>query len=864
MSLSTSAWMMRLFADARWEHPGHVGADLDLPDEIYGFGSWLLWVLATRAQAVVDQAFAAGPARPSRHYGMADGHPVPTPSLVAWLLTAAEFHVPLERLPHRDPRLDDRQKVLRTMVSRAIGGEPRLFKDRWLQDLANLCQFGEPELQFLLRSRDDEGYAVDPGALRKAIATTRQSRPSEAHGDVGKLAFGAPAALAQLPPLVTGFTGRAAELAVMTGLLDPAGAEEAVVLAVAGLAGVGKTTLAVQAGHAARQRGWFPGGVLFIDLHGYEEAPVEPGRALDTLLRSLGVGAEHIPPGAEERAGTYRSALAAISKPVLVIADNASSEAQVRLLLPGPGPHRMVVTSRHTLAGLGARLLEVAVLSQDEGVALLKAALRAARPDDSRASSDREAAMRLARVCGGLPLALQIAAALLNVDPARSVSDLAGDLAVERGRLAALRYDDGSGAAAPSVAAAFGLSCRRLDEIAARLFRILSVNPGPDASTAAVAVLADLPEGQARGVLARLVRAHLIDGATGRWRMHDLLRLYSQQLSDAHAEADGREEARDRLLRYYMHTADAADDHLRALAGTPVPADFPNRDAALAWLDAERPNLMATVPMAASTGCDEVAMRLPHILAMYCIWRRRFDDWLMTLAIGLETARKLGDRRREAMTLGNIANALWQVRRSPEALAASLGSLAIFREIGDRHCEATALNNVGLALRREGRFEEAITAYLEAVAILRETGDRHDEGMVLGNLGNPLQEAGRFEEAVTACRESVTIYRETGDRNGEADALEGLGTALRRAGRFGEAVSACQEAVATFRETGDRHHEGTALSNLGLALHGAGRFEEAVSACQEAVAIFREAGDQHYEGVALGNLEGVLAGQAAP
>jgi tetratricopeptide (TPR) repeat protein len=460
------------------------------------------------------------------------------------------------------------------------------------------------------------------------------------------------------------------------------------------------------------------------------------------------VSADHIPPGAEERAGTYRSALAAIDEPVLVIADNASSEAQVRLLLPGPGPHRMMVTSRHTLAGLGARLLDVAILSQDEGVELLEAALRAARPDDDRASSDREAAMRLAQVCGGLPLALQIAAALLKADPARSVSDLAGELAAERGRLEALRYDDGSGAGAPSVAAAFGLSCRRLDETVLRLFRILSVNPGPDVSTAAVAVLADLPEGQARGVLASLARAHLIDSASGRWRMHDLLSLYSQQLSDAHAEADAREQARDRLLRYYMLTADAADDHLRALAGAPGPADFPNRDAALAWLDAERPNLVAAVPMAASVGCDEVAMRLPHILAKYCIWRRRFDDWLMTLAIGLEAARRLGDRRREAMTQGNLANALWHERRSAEALAASLDALAIFREIGDRGLEGTTLNNVGLALHGEGRFEEAVSAGQEAVAIFRAAGDQHYEGVALGNLeavlaGQPAQPAPR-------------------------------------------------------------------------------------------------------------------------
>ena len=200
----------------------------------------------------------------------------------------------------------------------------------------------------------------------------------------------APVARAQLPPLEAGFTGRGQEIAEIISLLSAASDAGAVVVsAVAGLAGVGKTALAVQAAHTARQAGWFPGGVLFIDLHGYDAAPVQPGQALDALLRALGVPGEHVPPGVEERAGLYRSALASITDPVLIIADNASSEAQVRQVLPGPGPHRVIVTSRHTLAGLSARLLDIAVLETEAGVALLDAALRAARPQDDRIGRDR-------------------------------------------------------------------------------------------------------------------------------------------------------------------------------------------------------------------------------------------------------------------------------------------------------------------------------------------------------------------------------------------------------------------------------------------------------------------------------------------
>jgi tetratricopeptide (TPR) repeat protein len=675
-------------------------------------------------------------------------------------------------------------------------------------------------------------------------------------GDIVQAAA-APVALAQLPALVAGFTGRDAELAQITGLLDPAGDAGAVVVsAVAGLAGVGKTALAVQAGHAARQAGWFPGGVLFINLHGYE-APVEPGQALDALLRALGVAAEHIPPGAEDRAGLYRSVLAQVSGPVLIIADNASSEAQVRPLLPGPGPHRVMVTSRHTLAGLGARLLDVAVLDDQASVTLLDRALRAARPGDDRVSADRAGAVRLAGVCGGLPLALQIVAALLKADPSRTVSEMADELADQVRRLEVLRYDDGGGTSEPSVAAAFDLSYRQLDDTMARMFRLLPVNPGPDVSTTAVAALADLSVGNVRQIISRLVRAHLVEaaaGAAGRWRMHDLLRLYAGQLSDADADDDQREQARDRLLVYYLDTAGAAGAYVSALPDTPVPATFSGRDDALAWLDAERPSLIAAVTMAASTGRDQVAMRLPLDLAGYLEWRRRFDEWLSTATISRDIARRLQDRGNEAVALNNLGLALAGMRRFAEAIIAHQDAAAIFRETGDRNGEGNAMLNLGDALRQAGRLEEAIAASGDAAAIFRETGDRNGEGGALNNLGAALRQAGRLEEAIAACKGAAAIFRETSDRHSEAMALNNLGAALADVGRLEEAIAAQRDAAAIYRETGDRNREGGALNNVGVALRHGRRFDEAVTAHRDAAAIFRETGDRYREGMALNSL----------
>ncbi|MGD0705749.1 MAG: tetratricopeptide repeat protein [Trebonia sp.] len=484
--------------------------------------------------------------------------------------------------------------------------------------------------------------------------------------------------------------------------------------------------IVAQASRAARSSGWFPGGVLFIDLHGYDLSPVQPGQALDALLRALGVPGEHIPDGAEQRAGLYRSVLAQAADPVLIVADNASAEAQVRLLIPGPGPHRVIITSRHTLAGLGARLLDVTVLDQAAAVSILDQVVRAARPADDRIGGDPAAAGRLAGVCGGLPLALQITAALLAADPALTAAELADQMSDEVRRLGALRYDDGSGVSAPSVAAAFELSYRQLDEDAARMFRLLPAVPWPDVSTEAGAELAGWPGARARAALGRLTQAHLVEaaGARGRWRMHDLLRLYARQVPDA--SPSEREQAVDRLLAWYLRRARAADDHLRALAGTPVPAEFSGRDDALAWLDAERPNLVAAVAMAAATGRNQEAMRLPLNLSEYLAWRRRFDDWLTVTAISRDSARQLNQKGNEAAALTNLGLALGEVRRFEEAISACQDAAAICREAGDRPGQGQTLDNLGGAYQEMGEPARAAACWREAADAMRDAGD-HEE-----------------------------------------------------------------------------------------------------------------------------------------
>jgi tetratricopeptide (TPR) repeat protein len=633
--------------------------------------------------------------------------------------------------------------------------------------------------------------------------------------------------------------------------------EAVVVTAVAGLAGVGKTALAVQAGHAALVQGWFAGGVLFVDLHGYDEEPVQPLQALDAFLRALRVPAQEIPPGVEERAALYRSTLAQVVEPVLVIADNASSEAQVRLLLPGIGRHRVLVTSRHTLAGLDARLVDVTVFDDAAGMELLDAALRAARPDDDRISCAPEVAGRLARLCGGLPLALQITAAMLKADPELMTGELAERLSDEGERLQALRYDDGSGASAPSVAAALELSYRGLDDVSARVFRLLSVAPGPDVSTDAITVMVGLPVEKARTVLHGLIQAHLVEHApqsAERWRMHDLVRMHAQQRSDEHAVADKRSQAQGELLDYYRDVARVADMLVRGLPLPGAPGTLPERAQALAWFDAERASLLAAAIIAASLGRNEVAFDLPILMAEYLDWRRQFDDKLIACDVSRDAACRLGDKVGEAMALNGMSTALRETGRLEEALTASEDAVAAFRKYGHKQYEGLALLNLGNTLVKIGRLEEAIAVQENAAGVFAETGDRTGESMAMGNLGIALYRASRFEDAITAEQNMAAISRESGDQHREAMALNNLGHALRGLGRLEEAITAHRGSAAFFHKTGDPHGQTDALNNLAAALDEAGRFEETITVYRDLAALFRETGNRTGEGEILNTL----------
>nr|WP_306454504.1 tetratricopeptide repeat protein [Streptomyces sp. TLI_235] len=678
-----------------------------------------------------------------------------------------------------------------------------------------------------------EGSETDPGAGPRAVtgATGRVLKP-----------------LAPPPALPPGFTGREENLEELLGFLAPAdsgagtdagagvgGSEHAVVVAsVLGMGGMGKTTLALAAGHAALQRGLFT-GVLFVDLHGYDDTPTDAVHALDTALRALDADPEQIPPDTDQRAALYRSQLAARARHgerVLVLADNASSSDQVEYLLPsGDGPHRMLVTSRDNLApDLGARLVDLDVLSPERAVALMDAALRITRPGDGRIAADLDGAARVAELCGYLPLALRIATAQLgrNLKPAqlaRDLEDLAERLDVLKGRHAAVR----------TVLAG---SYRRLAPTHAELFRLLAVNPGPDVSTETAVAFTGIGIGKPRDVRARLealADASLIrqDPDTGRWRMHDLVRAYATEQAELSPHHSAK--AQQRLFGYYIRTSRAAVVHLNPVAGGDKKR-FPDRGAAMAWFDAERANLVAAVHTAHAAGHREITVDLAALVGDYLRSRRYLQDDLAVAALAHDAAISLGDRHDVGQAWNNLGNAMQGLRRFDDALDAYQHALDIYRELGDRHSVGLAWNNLGNAMQGLRRFDDALDACQHALDIYRELGDRYAEGMAWNHSGLALTELRRFDDALDAYQHALDIYRELGDRHSEGMAWNNLGTAWRGTEAYEQAVEAGERAVAVFRELDDAYREGQALDELADTLRAAGRPAGEVRAVREASA----------------------------
>jgi DNA-binding SARP family transcriptional activator/Tfp pilus assembly protein PilF len=667
----------------------------------------------------------------------------------------------------------------------------------------------------------------------------------------------------ELPACTAHFAGRTEELAALTGLLDrPAGQVPGaiVISAIGGTAGVGKTALAVQWAHRVAAR--FPDGQLYVDLRGYD--PGHPMRATDALagfLRALGVPGRDIPPVEAERAARYRSLLA--GRRMLVVLDNAGEVEQVRPLLPGGSACAVVVTSRRALAGLvardGAQRLDLDLLPPGDAIGLLRALIGA------RVDAEPAAASALAEHCCRLPLALRIAAEFAAAHPDVPLTELAGELADQQRRLDLL---DAGGDPRTAVREVFSWSCRHLDADTVRSFRLLGLHPGPDFDACAAAALAAATIEDAHRRLDQLARAHLIQPAgTDRYTMHDLLRAYAREFSEAEDTEEERQAALTRLFDYYLYTVGAAMDFLfpaeihrrPRLPGPTIPASSVSDPAAArAWLDAQRANLVAVAAHTAGNGWPHHTTRLAAILFRYLHAGGHYPEAVTIDGHACRAARLSGDSAAGATALTRLGLVYFRQGCYQQATGRLQESLALHRQTGDRTGQARALSNLGLAEFQQGRCQQAAGYFQQALALHRQTGDRIGEAGVLCNLGYADQRQGNLEQANFHLCQALAVSRQTGDPAGQARALGHLGLVNLRQGRHRQASVRFREALNLFRDIGERSGQAYNLANLGLVRLGQGNYQQAVGHYREALALFREFGDRSGEADALNGIGAIL------
>jgi len=652
---------------------------------------------------------------------------------------------------------------------------------------------------------------------------------------------------AQLPPDVASFTGRDTAMAE----LDLLGADQAPLHAVSiavitGLPGVGKTALAVHWARRAADR--FTDGALYANMRGHDPAGV-PARAADVLdgfLRALGAAPAMIPADVEGRSALLRTLLH--RRRMLILLDNIATAEQVRPLLPGSPGSFVVVTSRNRLSGLvvrdGAHRVMLSPLTEEEAIRLLHEILG---PD--RVAAEPEAVAEVAHRCAYLPLALRIAADRASADPDLKLSQLVGQLAAERERLDTLATEDDMTTA---VRAVFSWSYATLPAAAARMFRLLGLHAGPDFSVPAAAALTALPPDQATRLLDVLAGAHLLEeGGTGRYRFHDLLRIYaSERAADDETEAE-RGAAISRSITWYLHTAEASGRVLMPVRRYPPlgpppehcgPLPFTSYEQALAWCDAEQPNLVAAIRHAARAGLHDSGWKLSVTLwAYFCL--RRPADWITTARAGLAAARGTGDPKAEAWALNSLGTACFCLRLLDDALDCYLRALRVRREIGDRWGEGLTLNNLGELYWEFGRLDDALDCHQQALALFRGARDRHGEGITLDNLGATYRKLGRAADALSCLRQALDLFREAGDRRGEGMALHNLGETYYLLRRLVEAVTHYQQAILVHQQAGDRHGEAVTLRDLGNAFADAGQPGPARKSWRQALAIFEDLSD---------------------
>ncbi|WP_433022190.1 BTAD domain-containing putative transcriptional regulator [Kribbella sp. CA-294648] len=655
----------------------------------------------------------------------------------------------------------------------------------------------------------------------------------------------------QLPMDISDFVGREQVVHEITSRLVNDGAMPVAV--VSGPPGVGKSALSVHIGH--RLRAHFPDGHWHVRLAGASASPREPLDVLAELLGLAGLEPQAIPEDLDPRAALLRSTLA--DRRVLLVLDDARDARQVLPLLPGTAGNAVLITSRNELTALavsvGARGTRLTMLDPAEATTLLSGML-----GTERVTAEPDAVDDLAEICGRLPLALRIAAGLLKGHPDKSIAEYSEELRTGD-RLEGLAIGDEPGTA---VAAAFALSYDSLKPPVRRLFALLGVIPGGDFTAPAAAALLDCSTREANGLLDSLVSVNLVQRERGRYRMHDLIRLYAAGRAEVEPEAGP---AWQRLIRWYLRTADAAVDfahraHVRLTERLFDENPFADATQAGSWLEAEELNLIAVVERAAAQGPHESAWQLADVLRQYCARRRRIGPWRRFAEAGAQAAAAAGDRGGLGAMHHSLGVLNFNTGYHEKAIAEYTVGSQCYAEVGFGMGEAALVCNTGMANLEMGRLGGAVYHLSRGIELFRALGHTDRLGPGLHSLSDVYRNLGELDNAMQAANESWEVspdpfqqqislinrgatYRLLGDLDhAEADLTAAIAMVERPVvaayyelallyadrGRPAEALEQAAISLEISRRDGLEWHEAVSLNVLGIACTLAGRCDEAI------------------------------------
>lgn len=680
-----------------------------------------------------------------------------------------------------------------------------------------------------------------------------------------------PSAPRQLPAGVAGFAGRAEALTLLSELAKEAvgGPGGVVIAAISGMAGVGKTSLALHWAHyeverftgdqlsgdlragdpaspAEVTRG-FPDGQLYANLRGFDPsgAPASPTEVICGFLDALGVPPARIPVGLEAQAGLYRTMLA--ERHVLIVLDNARDATQVFPLLPGSAGCMVLVTSRNPLtplaAGYGAHLISLDVLTDDEAAELLSRRLGA-----GRMAADPETATVLAALCGRLPLALAITAARAAARPGLPLAIFFAELRDARKVLDALDAGD----PASNLRAVLSWSCQELSGQATDLLPLLSIHPGPDISLPAAASLAGSSTDQIGAAMRELAGLHLVtEHRSGRYILHGLVRAYAAEQADATISANQRRAAVSRMLDHYLHTALIGDATLSPAyypLPTPIspahdgttPEDLGGREQAMDWFQAEHRVLIAITTMAASSRLDSHAWQLPMTFFRYLDWHGLWDDWDGVLRIAHAAAQRLADQAAQACILRSGGMLSMRHGSYQEAHRQFEKSLHFFAALDDPIGQARAHGDLSMLFSIQDRYREALAHSERALELSAVAGHPHLHAASLNKVGWHAAHLGDYERGLAACEQALALQQSLGNRHSEAFVWDSLGYIHQHLQHHAQSVKCFQRSVSLFAEIGNRFELAATLSNLGDARNAASQPAAARDVWLEALAILTE------------------------